>query len=218
MPHSYMIGRGSSLNNMARPRMTQERRRQILEAAAGVIAERGICDTRIADIAEKIGISPALILYYFSSKDRLLAEALAHRDQQFFERVAVHLDGTESAVDRLSVLIDASCPPSESLDRDDNEWQLWLEMWSRSRQDPELARERFRMDEALRTTIAEIVAQGIEENTMTCNDPSRFAMILSSLIDGLGIQVLLQDPGIDGEKMKEICHSIAASELSLATR
>ncbi len=195
--------------------MTQERRRQILEAAAGVIAERGTCDARIADVAERIGISPALILYYFPSKDALLAEAIAHRDREFFDEIAVEIEGVESAIERLELLIAASCPPAEGLQRDDNEWQLWLETWSRSRHVPELAAERSRMDELLRATIADIVELGINQGTMKHPDPAAFSVMLSSLIDGLAIQVLLQDPRVDTATMQSICLDVARRELAI---
>ena len=61
-----------------RPKLTQKRRTQMLEAAAEVIGERGLCDTRIADVARRAGLSPALVVYYFGSKEKLLTEALAY--------------------------------------------------------------------------------------------------------------------------------------------
>jgi AcrR family transcriptional regulator len=58
-----------------RRQLSAARRRQILEAAVAVVCERGLCDTRIADVAERAGTSPALVVYYFGTKDRLLAAA-----------------------------------------------------------------------------------------------------------------------------------------------
>ena len=83
----------------------------------------------------RIGASPALILYYFPSKDALLAEALAFRDQLFFDGVEQGMEEGAGAAARLGQLIEASCPPSEPLDRPDNEWLLWLDVWTRSRHD-----------------------------------------------------------------------------------
>ncbi len=136
--------------SVARPSITEERRRQILEAAAGVIAERGLCEARISDIATRIGASPALILYYFPSKDALLAEALAFRDQLFFDGVEQGMEDGAGAAARLGQLIEASCPPSEPLDRPDNEWLLWLDVWTRSRHDADLSAQRARLDDQMR--------------------------------------------------------------------
>lgn len=195
--------------------MTEERRRQILEAAAGVIAERGFCETRIADIAARIGLSPALILYYFPSKEVLLAEALAHRDRQFFDLVEANMSAGNDPVQQLGRLIEACCPPTADLDRDDNEWQLWLETWAHSRHDRRLAEERLRMDDALRLTIAGIVAEGVRQGSMTCQDPGEFSTMFSSLLDGLAIQVLLKDPSVDRAGMARICRDLAVRELSI---
>ena len=41
-----------------------------------LIAERGFSETRIADVAQRVGASPALVIYYFGTKDSLLTEAL----------------------------------------------------------------------------------------------------------------------------------------------
>jgi AcrR family transcriptional regulator len=200
---------------VARPRITDERKLQILEAAAAVIAERGICDTRIADVAARIGSSPALILYYFPSKDALLIEALAHRDKEFFEHVAGAAEPGAGALERLEVFIDACVPPSESLDRNDNEWQLWLETWSRSRHDQGLAAERARMDSMFRAALADIVRDGIAEGAFVHVDPDTFALLLSSLIDGLAIQVLLQDPHVSPGVMRTLCRHLAFRELGV---
>lgn len=203
---------------MARPRITEERRRQILEAAAAVMAERGVCEARISDIAARIGTSPALILYYFPSKDALLAEALAYRDQQFFEGVAQGVEDDARAGSRLRQLIEASCPPTESVERTDSEWLLWLDVWTRSRHDPQLSAERERLDAMFRSTIAEIVRAGIKSGEFEKVDANRFAITLSALIDGLAIQVLLQDPSVDAAMMRDLCLDLAAANLGPAVK
>jgi len=200
---------------MARPRITDERRRQILEAAAAVIAERGVCDARIADIARRIGASPALILYYFPGKDSLLAEALAYRDQQFFDGVAAEVTETDSPTRRLQSLIEASCPPDEPL-LPDSEWLLWLDVWTRSRHNEDLARTRISMDRLFRSAIEAIVSDGIEVGEFRHDAPADFAIQLSALIDGLAIQVLLADPSVDSATMRRLCLDFAGSHLGLS--
>jgi AcrR family transcriptional regulator len=54
----------------------EQRREQMLRAALDVIVERGYADTRIADVAERTGTSPALVIYYFKTRDQLLTEAI----------------------------------------------------------------------------------------------------------------------------------------------
>jgi len=59
----------------------EERRRQIIEAAARVFAEKGMLGTRTREIAEAAGVNEALLYKHFESKEELFAEAirLLHR-------------------------------------------------------------------------------------------------------------------------------------------
>ena len=66
-----------------RPQIDHIRRPQLLRAAADVIVERGFASTRIADVAERAGTSPPAVLYWFRSKDELLAEALTVDEERF---------------------------------------------------------------------------------------------------------------------------------------
>jgi AcrR family transcriptional regulator len=198
---------------MSRRRVSDQRRTEILEAAAGVIAERGLCDTRIADVAERIGASPALILYYFDTKDALLAATLSHRDEQFFAVLSDLMGEAPTARERLRALIDYSCPPTESLGREDNEWELWLDMWTRARHDPGVAEIRTQMDKAMRNAIADVVRAGIASGEFRHTDADRFALMLSAMIDGLAIQVLLGDPDVTRKAMLTLCLDVAEREL-----
>src|SRR5579863_1071072 len=72
-------GRGSGSREV-----TEQRREQILQAALEVIVERGYADTRIADVAERAGTSPALVIYYFKTRDRLLTEAIRYAEDGWY--------------------------------------------------------------------------------------------------------------------------------------
>ena len=67
-----------------RPSTAHVRRPAILTAAAEVISERGVQNTRISDVAERAGTSAPGVLYWFQSKDELLAEALQFSDDRFY--------------------------------------------------------------------------------------------------------------------------------------
>src|SRR4051812_35923798 len=84
-----------------RRKISDARRIQILEAAVDVIGARGLADTRISDIAERTGTSSALIVYYFGSKDRLLAEALTFSEERFYATTANELRDLPTATEQL---------------------------------------------------------------------------------------------------------------------
>ncbi len=125
-----------------RPQIEHIRRPQLLAAAAAVIVERGVEATRIADVAERAGTSPPSVLYWFETREQLLAEALTFAENAFYDELEQVLATLTDPRARLTALIDAS------IGGDD--WLLWIELWTRSLRDPELARSRQQLDDRWR--------------------------------------------------------------------
>lgn len=197
-----------------RRRLSEARQTQILQAAVEVIRERGLCETRISDIADRAGTSSALVIYYFQSKDRLLGEALAFSEERFYEETARELQGIPSARGQLVRLIELSC--SGGNDSEQNwldEWMLWLDLWARAPRDPDVARDREALDRRWREAIAAIVRAGQRSGEFQPVDADDFSLRLAVTIDGLAIQVVLGDPDVTAEVMQEICLRMAATEL-----
>jgi AcrR family transcriptional regulator len=198
----------------ARPQLTQQRRLQTLEAAVEVIGERGLCDTRIADIARRAGLSPALLLYYFGSKDNLLTEALTFSEDRFYLSIFHELADITDSPTRLIKLIDLAIPPDNPSGRITGDWTLWVELWSRALRDDEASRKRVALDRRWRTTIADIVRTGQRNGEfLSTADPDEFSLRLAALMDGLLIQLLLDDPEISAQKMRRLCLETASSQL-----
>ena len=136
-----------------RPQIDHVRRPQLLEAAAGVIAERGIAATRIADVAERAGTSPPAVLYWFKSKDELLAEALTIEEERFYGEVTERMDVLESPRDKLRLMLETSA--------DEYDWTLWMELWTRALRDSASRRRPDqRLDERWRAQIAAVIREG----------------------------------------------------------
>ncbi len=193
--------------------MTESRRQGILEATVTAIADRGLCDTRIADVAEIVGVSPALVLYYFPTKAALLTEALIYLDRLFYESVAEQLEGASSAEDRLIVLIEESCPRPSLAGELPDSWVLWPATWEMARLDPALAAARARLDEAWRAQIASIVEDGVASGEFQSVDSKDFSLQLAAMLDGLAIEAMLGDPTVDATRMSELARSFARSVL-----
>src|SRR3984893_8113945 len=65
---------------MARtPKVVEDRREQIIDAAMHVFARKGYSNATNKDIAREAGITPGLIYYYFESKEALLYAILEAR-------------------------------------------------------------------------------------------------------------------------------------------
>ncbi|HUY97749.1 MAG TPA: TetR/AcrR family transcriptional regulator [Verrucomicrobiae bacterium] len=200
-----------------RRRLGDLRRPQILAAAVTVIVERGLADTRIADVARRAGTSPALVLYYFRTKDELLAEALVFADERFYAATARELAGIVRARDRLVRLIELNfATEGAGPDAWREDWILWLDLWSRAPRDPVVARGRQALDRRWRETIAEIVRDGQRQGDFGPVDAEEFALRLAALTDGLAIQLVLGDPSVTPQSAAHICLSSTAAELGFA--
>jgi AcrR family transcriptional regulator len=201
-------------------KLSQLRRTQILKAAVETIGRQGLCDTKVADVAARAGTSAPLLIYYFGTKDRLLAEALAYSEDAFYEQTERELAAIEKASDRLARLVELSCAVGTSAEEPWlDEWVLWLDMWARAPRDPDVARDREAMDRRYRAVIAEIVRTGQARGEFDRKvDVDEFSLRLAALIDGLAIQVVLGDPTVPPQRMFEVCMRSAASELGFEWR
>lgn len=65
---------------MARtPKIVEDRREQIIDAAMRVFAQKGFTRATNKDVAREAGITPGLIYYYFESKEALLMAIVENR-------------------------------------------------------------------------------------------------------------------------------------------
>ncbi len=176
-----------------RPSIDHIRRPQILAAAAEVIAERGVAATRIADVAERSGVSPPAVLYWFDSKEKLLAEALTADDDRFYEELGERLDEAATAAERMVALIETAAG--------DADFALWMELWTWALRDAELRAARERFDARWRATIEAVIVDGVAAGEFGTRvgatvDPGQTALAIAALIDGLTVQAALGDPEV----------------------
>jgi AcrR family transcriptional regulator len=187
------------------PGTADQRREQMLRAALEVISARGYAETRIADVAERAGVSPALVIYYFKTKDLLLTEAIRYYEDSWYSVGQRRMAGLPSAAARLEEFVAMSCLP-EADPEPTSSWQLWLDFWAQAARNHEVAGVRQKSDERWREVIGALVRAGQEAGEFRPVDAASFAICLSALLDGLAIQIALEDPVVD---------SVAAFELSM---
>ena len=191
-----------------------QRREQMLRAALEVIVERGYPDTRIADVAQRAGTSPALVIYYFKTKDQLLTEAMRLSEDTWYASGTSRVAAIDTAAGRLEELIAMSCLPEEDdADAPNTSWLLWLDLWTQAARHPEVAGVRQKFDERWRDTITSLVVEGQEAGEFGPVSPADFAVTLSALLDGFAIQIALEDPTVDAGRAFELTMRFAASEL-----
>jgi AcrR family transcriptional regulator len=190
-----------------RPRLDHIRRPAILAAAAEVIRERGLENTRVADVAERAGTSAPSVLYWFASKGELLTVALTAAEENFYEQLDASLAELDTARERIVRLIESASGSG------DYDAALWIDLWAKALRDEELAGIREQLDLRWRKTIAAIVRDGQEGGEFGPTDPDGLALLLASLLDGFAVQIALGDPAGTPERVRALCLRLAEREL-----
>ena len=189
------------------------RREQLLRSALEVIVARGYADTRIADVAEHAGTSPALVIYYFKTRDQLLTEALRYSEDAWYAAGTQRLASVTTAVGRLTELIAMTCLPSAD-PAQRSEWLLWLDLWALSPRNPGVAAVRRKFDERWREEISATVLSGQERGEFSAAiDADEFAVTLSALLDGMAVQIALEDPDVPPSRAYDLAMRYAAGQL-----
>jgi AcrR family transcriptional regulator len=196
----------------------EQRREQLLRAALDVIVARGYADTRIADVAEHAGTSPALVIYYFKTRDQLLTEALRYSEDSWYAAGTQRLAEIPTAAGRLTELVAMTClPDTDPVTKDGKptEWLLWLDLWALSPRNAGVAAVRHKFDERWRETIETTVRDGQEAGEFAASvDAGDFAVTLSALLDGMAVQIALEDPDVTPARAYDLAMRYAAGQLA----
>ncbi len=95
---------------ITRPRTQppQVRREQILDAAAGVLAAKGLGAMTVADVVDGAGIAKGTFYLYFDSKEQLVAALQGRYQESLITRAGAILDGPGTHLQRLDRFIAAT--------------------------------------------------------------------------------------------------------------
>jgi AcrR family transcriptional regulator len=188
----------------------EERRRRILAATIDVVRERGFAGTRVLDISKAAGTSPG-VLYHFGSLAGALTEALTYAEDTYYADLERDLGSAAGPVQRLRVMAQLGAASSPAV----GDWTLWLELWVRALRDETARHARLALDRRWRTALREVIDAGIASGDFHPADPTAATLRLASLMDGLAIQLALEDPGMTPAKFRRLWLDGAAIELGL---
>ncbi|WP_227979792.1 TetR/AcrR family transcriptional regulator [Nocardia spumae] len=162
-----------------------DRRRQLLDRLADVIADDGIEGVSIRTLAGRAGVSIGTVQYYFSTKSELLHRVWEYVRDEAAARFDVAAVARLEPRERLSRLVDLLIAPGS----DDRLARVWLALVARAAHDPriaELHRDQWRRTEELVTRALVAV------NPERAGESEDAAAELLALLDGLTLAVLTE--------------------------
>ncbi|MFJ5779426.1 TetR/AcrR family transcriptional regulator [Streptomyces sp. NPDC093094] len=179
-----------------RARKNAPPREDVLAAAVEMIAERGLEKLTMAALGREVGMSSGHLLYYFRSKDELLLQALEWSEGRLGEERRRLLARPLSARERLAAFVDLYVPDGHR----DPHWTLWLEVWNRSQNADDDARDRQAAIEGVwHRDLVALMAEGVSRGEFRPVDADRVAARLRALLDGFSIHVAIGLRGTDRE-------------------
>ncbi|WP_406443584.1 TetR/AcrR family transcriptional regulator [Streptomyces sp. NBC_00631] len=197
---------------MARVRLSvAERREELLRAAIEQIEARGVAAVRIADVASALGVSNALVLYHFSTKEKLVAAAFTYAAEGDLAHLRKLLGRRTSALRRLRAAVRWYAPTGQA-----KGWRLWIEGWAVALRDPALRDVTKGLDQQWKAAITEVVAEGVAAGEFRCPDPAAAALRLTALLDGLAVQLTSYPGAVPRARAQEWVDEALARELGLA--
>ncbi|MFD6996785.1 TetR/AcrR family transcriptional regulator [Streptomyces mirabilis] len=188
-----------------------ERREELLRAAIEQIEARGVAAVRIADVASVLGVSNALVLYHFSTKEKLVAAAFTYAAEDDLAHLRKLLGRRTSALRRLRAAVRWYAPTGQA-----KGWRLWIEGWAAALREPALQEVTRDLDKQWKAAITEVIAEGVAAGEFACPDPTGAALRLTALLDGLAVQMTAYTGTVSRARAQEWVDEALARELGLA--
>jgi AcrR family transcriptional regulator len=104
-----------SLQTNYKARKQLKRRNEILDAAAEVFAEKGYHAATTKDIADRLGMRPGSLYYYFESKEAALYEVCRIASQEVVESMAELLEGDLNGVQLVQAAVELHMHPDRQV-------------------------------------------------------------------------------------------------------
>lgn len=114
----------------------EQRRREVAEIAADLIARLGVERVTVREVASAAGYSTTVVSHYFRDKREL--QLMAYRTATLRARRRIEAALASDGGDRLQRCIEAMLPLDDERRRD---WHVWYAFWGIAVSDPQFAAE-----------------------------------------------------------------------------
>lgn len=172
---------------------------RIMQAVRGVLAEKGYQGATISETAAAAGISRGLLHYYFKNKEDMLCRVIRHST----ERITAQTQAIFEEACSLEEVAGKLCGALRSLlETDPHFFKLFLEAWVFARRGPEAGGLLKDIHEQFRNSVNRGLVTFARKSGRTVNgDFSALAVILTSLVDGIGMQVTIEPSLLSDETL-----------------
>jgi AcrR family transcriptional regulator len=177
------------------------RRAQLAEAGRQVLLERGAVGLRVKDIAERAGIAPSSVLYYYPRIDELLMEVSREAIERYAERRAQQVRRLDDPPRQLRLAIHLGVPTGP--DDEDSRLLYELDAFTGTSQAFAVMSSSFFDRQAM--LYEYILEAGAARGEFAlAAQAATIARGIVGLEDGLGLQVVIGHPRVDSAEAERI--------------
>ena len=177
-----------------------EKRAQLAAAARTVLVERGAAAIRVKDVAERAGVSPSSLLYYYPAFEELLFEVARDAIERYSEERSEAVRQLEDPLEGLRLAIRLGVPDGP----EDEQSRILYELDAFTGTSPPFAVLSAAFFDRQAAMYEALLMRGGAGEFDLRRPPIDLARSIVALEDGLGLQVVLGHPAIDRESAERM--------------
>jgi len=157
----------------------------------------------LQDVADDAGVSKALLLYHFGTKDALLFAAMKWALERTEERIRGNLESSHDAREQIAALLDAIFIDPEA----NREFYLfYLDLTEHAGRVPSFGELSTMLNRIINGLFSEVIAGGVGEGVFVVSEIEVAARHMRALIEGTFLQWIQTDQWRDNHQVwKEEC-------------
>jgi len=174
--------------------LTNERRAQILQAAAVVFARSGVDGARMDDIVTESGLSKGSLYWYFDSKQDIVIALVDEVLRGEYEGLKQLIKSPGTVFERLTTFVDTH---AAVFSQHPTLGKLGLEFYAMSGRVPQIKEFIRRYYQDYIDALVELLQQGRDWGELAIDDPTELAVNLVCLLEGLTLLWALDAGDVD---------------------
>ena len=177
----------------------EARRKQIVDTAIAIIANRGYSQASLSEIAREAGCSKGVISYHFEGKEELVEEILSRLIREPAAFIKERVDAKRTALEKLRGYVEANF---EYMQTHRDHYVALVDLWG-SRGWSE-GRNRFDADAygPSRSYLSHIFQSGEEDGEFRRLPGATMSSVIQAAIDGVMLQWVFDHEAIDLDACK----------------
>ncbi len=172
----------------------EARRQQIVKTAIQTIAQQGISQASLAEIARKAGCSKGVISYHFNGKDELIEEILSSLMREPADYIKQRVSRSDTALGKLRAYVEANF---EFMKENREGYVALVDLWGSRGASHDVNRFNADAYEPSRHYLGKILDDGRKRGELRELSVSTTASLIQAAIDGIMLQWVFDSEAID---------------------